>query len=346
MNSTTKVTKEPSGGTPAAVAAVSSPSLMVFLIRPTSGVLKGGVPVLAQQAGFAWRNDVHGLGLLDHDVGDAIATLHTHGFKEAMGELSEIEIRIDPEACAIGWKAGERLMEASEKLATLFDANLCGASGGPLSEADRESIAEFIDAIMLRRRDAILENERRGEIQPDGSRRCLEDGLSFVTTTRTRRGKYLSTNYFDVPAVGYYEGLAIGTKLGGEMLDYMKRHKTKGGNNFENVMETVGHLMVASPPPSFSAVSTTQVARGFMRVMQEMVIFGASHSEYQPWLDAQIKNAEAARQSELKYLQSDKDQFVQRMKAAREKKRVGFETAAAPARKPVSKAKRPVAELV
>lgn len=343
MNSTTKVPKEPSSGTPAALAAVSSPSLMIFLIRPTSGVLKGGVPVLAQKAGFAWRKDVHALGLLDHDTGDTIATLHTHGFKEAMGELAEIEIRIDPEACAIYWNAGAWLMEASEKLADLFDANLCGASGGPLSDADRESIGEFINAIMKRRRDAVFAEERRGVIQPDGSRRCLEDGLSFVTTRRSKRGKALGMNYFDVPAMDYDDGFIVGMQLGKEMLDFLKRHKTKG-NNFTNVLKAVGVHMAAAPK-RYTDISTAHVARGYMEVIREMVTFGARHASFQPWIDDRVAQIQSSKQADLERTQRAKDEFVQRMKAAREKKIAAAAISAPAARKSAAKAKRAVAEM-
>lgn len=293
-----------------------SPSMIVLSLRPEGANFIGSRVERAQEAGFGWLRKVHLIGMSDPDTGGEIARHVVHSGHEAMGVLKEIQIHIDPETCALMWRAGAQLMEQLQKYAVLIGARICDGLGQPLSDEGMVAISNHIDAVISRRRDE--DRAARIVTLPSGEKRLLSE-LSFayevIREAGSKKRVYRSVR-FDVPSLHYYEGRALGIRLAGEVVDFYRKHSTQP-------LDILGILQdaIALNVFEYDKESQSSVASGFLEVMTTLIHVGALNLN-PAWLDSQIKNQAVQHVSWLKNREERKADFVARMKAAREAKRL------------------------
>lgn len=133
---------------------------------------------------------------------------------------------------------------------------------------------------------------------------------SFITDTRTKRGKYLGSNNFDTAAYEGKSGTQTGLRIAREFLELLAV-----GAYPANLGLTLKGIFAATDKKGIEA------GYAFCYVMNDMLQFAASRADFNSYIDGRI---ESDKESE-KYLNDlkakQKAEFVTRMKAAREAKR-------------------------
>lgn len=264
----------------------------------------------AHDAGFEWFQCE--IALLDGDTRAVIAEMVVDHGKESFGELRSIEIRIDPERCAVEWLAGTRLMRVCADFAQRMGADLCNSDGQPLTDAASKALAERINTVMQRRIDAAVPPRVR---QPDGTFKSTID-LSFTTVTYAADGEVLASNHFDVEPLEWHEGQIQGYRLAGELLDFKRAHHRA----FVPIFLMMADAGAALPSRNAKKKSTGNVAFGFLKALSEMVSYSAQKSNYPAYIGREIAQVESMRQTS-KADALEKAAFVERMRTARAAKR-------------------------
>src|SRR5699024_4860868 len=114
-----------------AAAPSTSPTLIVLTLRPVGAKFNGNRVERAQEAGFQRLNGnpPNPMGCVCPDTGKEIARFVVEHWAEARGQLKEMQLHVDPEGCAVWYKAGSMLMEMLEKYCILINASLCDGMG-------------------------------------------------------------------------------------------------------------------------------------------------------------------------------------------------------------------------
>jgi hypothetical protein len=94
--------------------------------------------------------------------------------------------------------------------------------------------------------------------------------LSFVTETRTKRGAWLSRNYFDVAPQSYSEGMLTGKRLALELMLDMKANPADYTTPYE--LRSILADVLNTP-------TRQGAADGFMAVVIAYFTFGVTHAE-------------------------------------------------------------------
>lgn len=125
-----------------------SSTLIVLSLRPDGAKFNGNRIERAQEAGFDWlTNGAHCIGYSSPDTGHEIARHVINNTDEAFGQLSEIQIHVDPTVCAFQLNAGTALLRMLQRYAILIGAHLCDSMGKPMDGAQLDSVARHIDAV-------------------------------------------------------------------------------------------------------------------------------------------------------------------------------------------------------
>lgn len=298
------------------VSAGLSQSLIVLSLRPEGSKFNGDRVERAQEAGFDWLKKVHLIGMSNPDTGGEIARHVVHGGHEACGALKEIQIQIDPENCAMAWKAGRLLMGRLKKYAVLIGAHVCDGLGQPLTDEAMLAISNHVDEVMDRR----LREERlaRTVTLPNGEQREMSE-LSFDYTVIREAGskkKAYRRVRFVAPKLHYHEGRAIGMRMAGEVVNFFRKHQTQE-LDIQGILKDV----YAIGQSDYCKATQGNVAAGFLEVLSTLIRVGAQHLN-PLWLDEQIRLHGALHNEWMLAREERKTEFVSRMKAAREAKQL------------------------
>jgi hypothetical protein len=149
--------------------------------------------------------------------------------------------------------------------------------------------------------------------------------LSFVSTTYTKRGRYIGTNYFDVPAESYGDGNVTGQRAALELMRDIKANADKLGylGLAQPVMEAVARAMDG---PLTADKSTKGAAVGFMDTVLEYFRFGVCAADVETHMTGGIaRQIESNRRLDEWYAERKADS-IKRMVATRKAKREAMQS--------------------
>ena len=128
------------------------------------------------------------------------------------------------------------------------------------------------------------------------------DGLSFVTETRTKRGRFIEANFFDItPTTDVFH--EAGTEAFLELMRAIKGGKDLG--------ISTRHIVVAA------ALATRDSPRGitqcwegyqFMNLVHEAVRFFAMNADWEPFIQERLESANACK---ARYEQEERDRMAE-----------------------------------
>ncbi len=291
-----------------------SPTVLVLSIRPEGEKFNGNRIERAKEAGFVWLKNTQLIGMSCPDTGEEIARHIVNCTDESFGQLKEVQIHIDPEHCAWMWRAGRYLMDRLNKYALLIGGRVCDGLGQPLNDEAKNSIAEHIDSVMARRRDA--DRKARTVTLPSGEQRELSE-LSFayevVREAGVKKKSYRKVN-FDAPALHIYEGRALGKQMAGEIVQFYRKHRTQRldlGGILREAVQILG--------PGFGTyykADAANVASGFLDVIETLIEVGARNLNPE-WLKYQIEHSQSAHLDWTKDKEQRRAEFVERMRSGK-----------------------------
>lgn len=304
---------------PAATAPApsQSPTLIVLTLRPNGEQFTGNRIVCAQEAGFGWLKSVHALGWQSPDTGREIARFVVNGYDEAVGELKEIQLHIDPANCAVQWRAGTRLIHMLTAYSGLINAHLADGVGNPLDNESLTAVAHHIDAVMEQREE--VEEATRTVVLPNGEKRISSPDLSFAYTVTREAGSKRKTYrpvFFNAEPMDYYQGRAAGMQMAGEMIACFRAHQNPASITVTSIIREALERC-ESDHGVMGKAQISNVVSGFMEVIEALVVAGSR--ELNPkWLSSRIAcNLDLQRQfSELQATQ--KSAMVERLRKGRE----------------------------
>lgn len=146
---------------------------------------------------------------------------------------------------------------------------------------------------------------------PDGNVKT-KFNVSFVTRTETKRGTYVSQNCFDVQAQSYGDGELTGLKMAKEYIAALSLP------NFQclsliDIVDGMATFFVEEADSKPGELKRRNVAVGFLRELEGMLLFAAKNGSHQKYFEQKIIKRT-----------SDLEQHEQRMKDEREHKKTEF----------------------
>lgn len=305
----------PGAGTATATAKPISLSTITLYLRPKGEGFHERPHSRTFEAGFDCLSS-GGAGLASRDTGETIATLNPDG-NGLSRPIREFKLSIDPEACAIEFKAGTRLLRIFRDCAVLIGAQACDGFGKHLSTEDLDALANHIDAVISRRRDEAWE-ARKFKLPSGEVRRAGELSFQYVVLKEagSRKRVYRSVD-FDCAPAPYYEGYIRGLEMAEEFIAYHRKHK-QSRIEIAQVLEAA--IDAGNEKTHQDAASKRGHARGFLMVMETLLRVGTGNINPK-WLEAQKEQAVANQKAVEKYDQIQKAEFVARMRTAREAKK-------------------------
>lgn len=161
-------------------------------------------------------------------------------------------------------------------------------------------------------------NEKHPVTRHADGRRTGRGALPFFTIEFNRRGGRKSQNLFDVPVEQFTDGLLTGYRCAAELMATLKKRDRCGpAIHLSKVIEAV----IEAGKDSASKPGRAGASVAFMEVVTDAVKFMADYGETAPLLAAKIKDAEKGCAYWAALQATERADFVQRMKAAREAKR-------------------------
>lgn len=147
--------------------------------------------------------------------------------------------------------------------------------------------------------------------------KSAEGALSFVTTSRTKRGRLVDVDYFDVPTEFSPRNAIVGLNA---MMEFMAAMKTS--DDEERPHDLVRILSEAGRKAFRENRSVSSAAAiEFLDTAQEFLRFAAKNCDWPMYLEARIAKKEAEADWYEGYLAEMKSDAVDRMNAARACKR-------------------------
>lgn len=159
-------------------------------------------------------------------------------------------------------------------------------------------------------------------IHEDGTQRRPAP-LSFTRDVRTACGRYLESNYFDVPEQGFDDGAITGYHCVAELLEALALDH----GPFIPLPYVLREVSEAANRRSYGT-GRRAAAESFMEVVGDSLKFFAKHSNRRVFIARKIASAEHYKEASAEVRANDRVAFVIRMKAAKEAKRNARETAA------------------
>ena len=150
---------------------------------------------------------------------------------------------------------------------------------------------------------------------PDGTR-TRRGALSFVTEEVGPAGGYKAERCFDVPQEDFYSGCVTGYRCAAELLEALAR----GYGPHIIKQHVIKEALQASGEP-YSKPSRRGAGSAFMEIVGEALTFMARHSLHGQYMAAKIAEAERLQATMAELDAKEKAAFVERMKAARLRRR-------------------------
>lgn len=147
--------------------------------------------------------------------------------------------------------------------------------------------------------------------------------LSFTRDVQTTRGRWLKSNYFDVPAQEHGEGTITGYHCAAELLEALGL-----GYGPFIPMRFVLQEVVEAAKGGGEGASRSAAAKSFLDVAGDSLGFFAKQSSHRAYIQRKIANAERYRDELAEERAMERVEFVIRMKAAKEAKLKAKEIAA------------------
>ena len=295
----------------------TSATLIVLTLRPVGEKFNGNRVGRAEEAGFKRLSGKpsNPMGCACPDTGQEIARFVVDKEAETHGQLKEMQLHIDPEECAVWYRAGSMLMEMLEKYCILINASLCDGMGKCLSSEARTAVAEHINAAIQRRLSMDFDAKRIE--MPGGELRDTTE-LSFVYTTRRKAGsgkKVFEKTHFGVPALHHHEGRAAGMRAAVELVQFYQNHAIENpGLNF--ILRDA--LAGASIFGDYDNASTSNITIGFLEIITELVKFASRHVSNLNWVEHRIQAAEQAHVQWTEQREKEKRELIERLRKGRE----------------------------
>lgn len=299
----------------AASNAAPQASLIVLALRPNGHRFNGNRVERAQEAGFSWLKHHHLIGLSDPDTGNEVARHVVSHTDEALGNLQEIQVHIDPQRCAWMWQAGSQLMERLKLYAVLIGAHICDGLEQRLDDDAVDAIGQHIDGVMTERRKAYIDG--LSVTLPSGEQRELSELTFAYTVVREagmKKGLYRNV-WFDAPALHHYEGRAKGLLMAGEIVQFIQNHNIQK-LRLDAILREAFERSNGNRFGSYNKAEASNVCRGFLDCIETLIEVGARHLNPK-WLENQVAEARRNHESWAKHREERKAEFVARMKAAR-----------------------------
>lgn len=157
----------------------------------------------------------------------------------------------------------------------------------------------------------------------DAVKAQLRDDLSFITITYSRRGKPLSTDFFDVPEQTYGDGWSTGMEVAAQLMDALR--KARGGFDVLSVIEAAAESAAAGRGHDPDALDRRGAAVGFLRMIEAVLWEASKSTDFGAWIREE-RDAHDRRQSEFLEQQRLRRQargreFTERMRAAKAARR-------------------------
>lgn len=270
----------------------------------------------AYEAGFESLPGRHVACLVSQDTGELIATL-TPDCNGLVRPVQEFKLCVDPETCAIEYRAGARLVEKTRGYATSIGAYVCDGFGKELGSEGLDAIGCHIDQVLNRRRDeemaARMIKSSEGEIRRLG---YLSFQYAVMKEAGSRKGTYRRVD-FDCRPMPYYEGYVQGVEMAEEVIAFYRKHKQ---SDLE-INSVIAAAIVASKEvlPD-TAVTRRGQAFGFLDVMAALIRVGTGNINPK-WIENKKTRALESQKYSEERTQQEKAEFVARMRAAREAKK-------------------------
>lgn len=302
------------GNAPAAAEQTSLSTITLFL-RPKGERFHERPHSRTFEAGFESLSSGGG-GLASRDTGETIATLQPDG-NGLNRPIREFKLTIDPEACAIEYKAGTRLLRLFRDCSVLIGAHICDGFGKPLSDENLDAIASHIDQVISRRRDEAWE-ARKFKLPSGEVRRAGELSFQYMVLKEagSRKSVYRSVD-FDCTPMPYYQGYIRGLEMAEEFIAYHRKHK-EAHIQIGRILEAA--IEAGNEKFPREGDSKRGQARGFLMVMETLLRVGTGNINPK-WIELQKEQAVASHEAVEKYDQRKKAEFVARMRAGREAKK-------------------------
>jgi hypothetical protein len=225
--------------------------------------------------------------------------------------VSEFHVVMDLDSCCLGYGAFDSAMESARKMADALGADLIDAAGEPFTDESTAQEKARVEAVLAERRKA----REIVRVLPDGTR-ATQGLISCQNVRRTKRGRYLGEEHFDVPALDYYPGAIHGYRLMLELLDALKAHTAWHTNHSD--VENVLRAAAAAGRWNVSAPSEGNVANSVIDIAAHALDFFANHANYRGFIEQKIENEERSRDWSEDSKRREKAEFVARMRNARE----------------------------
>ena len=134
--------------------------------------------------------------------------------------------------------------------------------------------------------------------------------ISCIKYTRTSRGKYVENDFFDVPAEEYSDGNLTGYKIAAEFM----RALENGDRKFDPLQIILGACKVAEDN---EARGRSGAAVGFLRTLEEFIVFAAIHARGQQYIERKIERIEQWRRENAEEQKAERANFARRMEIAK-----------------------------
>lgn len=293
----------------------SSTSAIVITLRPKGKHFHEGAKSRQSEAGFqSIPRSLGGMGLLDGDTREPIAVITADNDSRWHMPLTEFTITIEPETCAIEYKAGTRFIKVLKDFLVLIGGNAY-VDSKKLSDPDLDELARTIDKLMLRRRDeayaARLQRLPNGEIRRTG---VLSFQHQIVKEAGSRKKSYRTVN-FDCSGVERHDACVRGIEMAEELIEFFKTHRVESPDLMATLREAFRiHDEGASLP--YNKQTERSVASGFLHVITTLIRTGSQNINPR-WLENEKRQYQDVAER-MKSLEADqKAEFVERMRAAR-----------------------------
>jgi hypothetical protein len=149
--------------------------------------------------------------------------------------------------------------------------------------------------------------------QPDGARKRYRVA-SFATEITSVRGRYISSNYFDLSAYEGVSGEQAGVAVARELLEI---YATSNCGYAISLQAMFDDLAAADSD------YTKRARRAFLFAVDELLRFSAKHADFHKYLDSRSTHYAEFEKEIADHFASEKAKFVERMRAAKMAKRQG-----------------------
>lgn len=290
-------------------------AVVLNIVKPGAKWREGLIEEVAKNiGGLVWSDHERRLELPGNIKSEPVAVLSYDVTAAQIGDgVSSLQLTLDPASCSLHHCAFSDMVSSAKKMADVLRAEALIEGDIQISDAWQKAETKRVQRIQESRKAAVMKSEP----QADGTVK-LRGPLSFLSETRTPKGKWLGWDHFDVPALSYYDGEAKGLEHMLELLDAIAARRQTFDLRIDHALEKAFVLAASQDViERYKDVHASNVAAGFVETVSDALIFFARHAGYKRYIQARIEDVRrnAARDADEKQQRAAK--FVARMKAAR-----------------------------